>query len=266
MKCSIIGVGKMGEAILRGLLPQAKKGEIFITAYEASPRRKKEIEAKYQIPLAQSLEEALEDAQVILIAVKPQQMREVLEGIKDKTWNRLVISIAAGITTSFIQERVDPKTRIVRVMPNTPALVGEGALAYSLGPNTTPQDRQTVERLLAPLGTVVEVSEKLMDAVTALSGSGPAYVFLFLQALSDAGVRVGLPRDLAYTLALSTMKGSLKLIEELQGHPAQMIEMVTSPGGTTIAALAIMERAGFKGIVMDAVAAAHARSRELGQG
>jgi len=265
MQCCLIGVGKMGEALLRGLLPRIKKGEIFFTGYEISSQRKKEVEAKYRISLAQTLEEALKEAQVILMAVKPHQMGELLERIKDKAPGRLMVSIAAGITISFIQARVGSEARIVRVMPNTPALVGEGVLAFTLGPNTTGEDRKSVEQLLAPLGTTVEVPEGLMDAVTALSGSGPAYVFLFLQALSDAGVKVGLPRELAHTLALKTMRGSLKLMEELQEHPAKMIEMVTSPGGTTIAALSVMERAGFRGIVMDAVAAAETRAKELGQ-
>ncbi len=266
MKCCIIGVGKMGEALLKGLLSRAKKEEFFLTAYEISPQRRKEIEELYPVSMAKSLDEALEDTQVILLAVKPQQMGKLLEEMKDKTLGPLIVSVAAGIPISYIKDRVAKDARIVRVMPNTPALVGEGVLAYALGPGTTEEDRKLVEELLSPLGTVVEVPERLMDAVTALSGSGPAYVFLFLQALSDAGVRVGLPRDLANTLALKTMTGSLKLLEELQEHPAKMIEMVTSPGGTTIAALAVMERAGLRGIVMDAVAAAEARSRELGQG
>ena len=266
MRCSLVGVGKMGEAILKGLLPSVKEGKISISGYEIFSKRRREIESKYALSLASTLEEALEEARVIIVAVKPQQMEELLREMGDRTSGRLLISVAAGITSSFIQARVAPGTRIVRVMPNTPALIGEGVLAYTLGPNTTQKDRETVETLLSPLGTVVEVPERLMDAVTALSGSGPAYVFLFLQSLIDAGVRVGIPRDLASTLALKTMTGSLKLLEELHEHPAKMIEMVTSPGGTTIAALAVLEKAGFRGMIMEAVAAAEARSRELGQG
>ncbi len=266
MKCSLIGVGRMGEAILKGLLPLVEEGKISITGYEISSKRKEEIEKKFPISLASSLEEALDQAQVVILAVKPQHMDGLLREVGPSLGNRLLISVAAGITTSFLKERVAPDTRIVRVMPNTPALIGEGALAYTMGPNTTGEDRERVETLLSPLGTVVEVEERLMDAVTALSGSGPAYVFLFLQALIDGGVRVGLPRDLAFTLALKTMTGSLKLLEALQEHPVKMLEMVTSPGGTTMAALAVMEREGFKGIVMDAVAAAEARGKELGQG
>lgn len=266
MRCSLIGIGKMGEAILKGLLPSVKEGKISLTGYEISPERKIEIEEKYRFLLAPTLEDCIAESQVILVAVKPQQMGELLAQIGSNTSGKLLISVAAGIPGSIIQAQVAPGTRIVRVMPNTPALVGEGVLAYSLGPNTTQADRETVETLLAPLGAVIEVPEKLMDAVTALSGSGPAYVFLFLQALSDAGIGVGLPRDLAYILAIKTMTGSLKLIEELQEHPARMIEMVTSPGGTTIAALHTMERAGFRGIIMDAVKAAARRSEELGKG
>ncbi|RLD99404.1 MAG: pyrroline-5-carboxylate reductase, partial [Aquificota bacterium] len=148
MHCSLIGVGKMGEAILKGLLPSVKKGQITLTGYEISPERKREIEEKYRLPLASTLEESITDAQVILIAVKPQQMKELLAQMGSKTSSRLLISIAAGIPSDFIQARVAPGTRIVRVMPNTPALIGEGALAYSLGPNTTEEDRETVRKLL----------------------------------------------------------------------------------------------------------------------
>ena len=263
MKCGIIGLGKMGEAILKGLLPQVQRGEITLAGYEVSDHRKRELKGMYPLTLASSLQEVLKETEVILIAVKPQQMDGLLAEMGDLVGGKLLLSIAAGISSSFIQKRVSSNARIVRVMPNTPALVGEGALAYALGPNTGFKEREIVERLLSPLGIVIEVSEDLMDAVTALSGSGPAYVFLFFQALSDAGVKVGLPRDLARTLVLQTVKGSLQLLEELKGHPALMMEMVTSPGGTTIAALHAMERAGIRGIIMDGVEAAVQRSKEL---
>jgi len=266
MKCSIIGLGKMGEAILKGLLPQVQKGEIALTGYEVSDQRKRELEGRYPLTLSSSLQEALEETEVILVAVKPQQIEGLLAEMGGLVEGRLLMSIAAGISSSFIQKRVSPNARIVRVMPNTPALVGEGALVCALGPNTGPKEREIVEKLLSPLGIVIEVAEGLMDAVTALSGSGPAYVFLFLQALSDAGVKVGLPRDLASALIIQTMKGSLRLLEELKGHPALMMEMVTSPGGTTIAALHAMERAGIRGIIMDGVEAAAKRSKELAKG
>ncbi len=263
MKCGIIGLGKMGEAILKGLLPQVQEGEITLAGYEVSDQRRRELEGRYPLPLASSLQEVLKGTEVILIAVKPQQMDTLLTEMGDLVGGKLLLSIAAGIPSSFIQKRVSSHARIVRVMPNTPALVGEGALAYALGPNTGSNEREIVEKLLSPLGIVIEVAEDLMDAVTALSGSGPAYVFLFLQALSEAGVKVGLPRDLAHTLILQTVKGSLRLLEELKGHPALMMEMVTSPGGTTIAALHAMERAGIRGIIMDGVEAAAQRSKEL---
>ncbi len=263
MKCSIIGVGKMGEAILRGLLSLAEEGGISLTGYEVSPQRRGEISKKYHVQLASSLEDAIEESDAVIVAVKPQQMEALLNNMGPLVGGRLLISVAAGITSAFIHARVSPEARIVRVMPNTPALVREGALAYALGPNAQEEDRRWVEALLSPLGKVVEVEEGLMDAVTALSGSGPAYVYLFMQSLSDAGVRVGLPRELANLLVFQTVKGSLKLMEETGSHPAQLMEMVTSPGGTTIAALHAMERAGIRGIVMDGVRAAESRAREL---
>lgn len=261
--CGVIGIGKMGEALFSGLSSLAAEEEIRLTGYEISPVRKREIEEKYGLLLAGSLGEMLEQCQVLILAVKPQQMEELLEEIGKDTGGKLIVSIAAGVSTKFIEEKVAPSTRVVRVMPNAPALIREGTLAYCLGPNASFDDGETVKSLLASLGMVVEVPEELMDAVTALSGSGPAYVFLFTQALIDAGVRVGLSRDLASDLVLQTMKGSVELVRRMKGSPAAMIEWVTSPGGTTIAALHSMERAGIKGIIMDGVKAAWERSREL---
>jgi len=177
----------------------------------------------------------------------------------------LVISIAAGVTISFIEGNLaDTGCRVIRVMPNTPAIVQEAASALSSGVRATATDMETAQVIFDAIGQTVVVDETYLDAVTGLSGSGPAYVFSFIEALIDAGVKVGLPRPVAETLALQTVVGSVKLAMDTGDHPAQLRAMVTSPGGTTIAGLHVLERAGMQGIIMDAVEAATERSRHLG--
>lgn len=263
VRCGIVGVGKMGEALLKGLLKLQSQGEIEILGYEVSRERREEIEERYRMKLEDSLITLLRRCDALFLAVKPQQMGDLLDEMGRWTDGKLLISIAAGISLDTLRRGASSQTKVVRVMPNTPALLGEGAIAYALGPGCGPKEKALVERLLSPLGMVVEVKEALMNAITALSGSGPAYVFLMVEALTDAGVRVGIPRDLSLKLTLKTLDGSLKLMNAVGKHAAEMIDMVTSPGGTTIVALHQMEKAGFKGIVMDAVKAAEERAREL---
>ncbi len=255
----IIGFGKMGEAIARGLI---EKGVDIITYDVASERR---IEAdSLGVRVASSNLEVVERSDVIFIAVKPQVFTDVAGPLKGKVASgKIVVSIMAGVKSARVKELLDIQ-RVVRVMPNTPALVGEGVMAVCWCGDFSDSEKKLVGDMLSTLGVVVEVQERYMDAVTALSGSGPAYVFLFLEALTDAGVKVGLPRDVALKLAFQTIKGSVRLFELNGGIPRVFIDMVTSPGGTTVEALHVLERAGFKGIVMDAVEAAKRRSEELG--
>ncbi len=255
----IIGFGKMGEAIAKGLI---EKGVDLIT-YDIAPDRRMEADS-LGVKVASSNLEVVERSDVIFIAVKPQVFADVAVSLKGRVASgKIVVSIMAGVRSAKVKELLDIP-RVVRVMPNTPALVGEGVMAVCWCGDFSTEEKKTVGDMLSTLGVVVEVHERYMDAVTALSGSGPAYVFLFLEALTDAGVKVGLPRDVALKLAFQTIKGSVRLFELNGGIPRVFIDMVTSPGGTTVEALHVLERAGFKGIVMDAVEAAKRRSEELG--
>jgi pyrroline-5-carboxylate reductase len=201
---------------------------------------------------------------ILVLAVKPQNMSDLLQEIKPHVQaNHLLISIAAGITIKQIADVVGLERRIIRVMPNTPCLVGASASAFAASPQATAADVQLIERLLERVGRAVQVPEKLLDAVTGLSGSGPAYVAVVIEALADGGVRMGLPRDLALTLAAQTVLGSAKLLLDTGLHPGQIKDMVASPAGTTIAGLHALERGGLRAALMDAVEAATIRAVEL---
>jgi pyrroline-5-carboxylate reductase len=205
------------------------------------------------------------NSDILFLAVKPQQLSSVLEGLKAELGKRhLVISIAAGVRLSKLAQSLSSGIRLVRVMPNTPCLVGETASGYSLGEHATAADASLVERLLSAVGRAYQVDEKLLDAVTGLSGSGPAYVYLMIEALSDGGVRMGLPRDVATALAAQTVLGSAKMVLETGDHPAILKDRVASPGGTTIAGLQALEAGGLRAALIAAVEAATRRSIELG--
>lgn len=209
----------------------------------------------------------VEAADVLILAVKPDQVealqRETHAGVDGD--RHLVISIAAGLTLTRLETAM-PRARLVRVMPNTPALVGAGASAFALGAHATRADAELVKRLLDSVGLAVEVKEKLLDAVTGLSGSGPAYAFLMLEALSDGAVAAGLPRDVATQLAAQTLLGAAKMVLRTGRHPGELKDMVCSPGGTTIEGIHEMERGGVRGALMSAVRASALRAKQLGQG
>lgn len=214
--------------------------------------------------VTQSNSEVWSHCPVIILAVKPQVVEAVLSaGLA--THDHLVISIAAGIVLKDLERWSGGKSRFVRVMPNTPALVGKGAAGFARGHKTTDSDMDLVLRLLNSVGQAFPVPEVQLDAVTGLSGSGPAYVYQFIEALSDGGVLTGLPREVATRLAAQTVLGAAAMVLETGSHPGQLKDMVTSPGGTTIAGLHALEQGGFRGIVMDAVLSATNRATELGQ-
>jgi pyrroline-5-carboxylate reductase len=202
---------------------------------------------------------------VVLLCTKPQDvvpaLRELGEASNDG--GLLVISIAAGITLQALEECTPEKIRVIRAMPNTPALVGEGAAAFCCGGRATRDDADCASGLLGKVGLALEVPERLMDAVTGLSGSGPAYVYLMIEAMADGGVRCGLPRDQALQLATQTVLGAARMVRETGEHPARLKDMVTSPGGTTIAGLAELEERGLRSALIEAVTAATRRAREL---
>jgi pyrroline-5-carboxylate reductase len=265
-KIAFLGTGNMAEALVKGLVRAGAAAPTEIVCAEPREERRQEIERLYGVKAIASNREAAAAADVVILSVKPQILDAVLDEVAPAIDDRkLVLSIAAGVPIARIAERLPAGTRIVRSMPNTPALVGAGAAALSGGSRATPEDLALAKRLLEAVGTAIVVSEPLLDAVTGLSGSGPAFVYLFVEALADGGVKAGLPRAEAMQLAAQTVMGAAKLVLESGEHPGRLKDQVTSPGGTTIAGVHALEKAGFRGAVIDAVEAAAKRSRELGE-
>lgn len=265
-KIGFIGAGQMARALARGFVAAGlAKPEQFV-AYDpvaaAGESFAKEVGGA---KLAHSNVEVAKQADVLFLATKPQSMPAVFGELGGKLTGKLVISIAAGITLAKLCEGLQAE-RVVRVMPNTPALVGKGASAYALGTGATSSDGELVGKLLGAVGRAYCVEEKLLDAVTGLSGSGPAFVYVIIEALSDGGVRMGLPRDVAAALAAQTVLGSAQMVLETGEHPAVLKDKVASPGGTTIAGLQALEQHGLRSALIAAVEAATKRSAELGKG
>ena len=266
VKLGILGGGAMGEAIIRGIIKARVFSSQQITVSDVTAQRLKYLKDSYKIKTCSDNKKLVTDSSVIIIAVKPQVLPAVLKecaAVSNKT--KLFLSIAAGVKTDAIAGLLSGNCRVIRAMPNTAARVLESATALCSGPGATGEDMKAAEKIFAALGKTVLVDEKLMDAVTGLSGSGPAYVFLFLEALIDAGVKVGLTRTVASELASQTIYGAATLVKETQESATKLKEQVTSPGGTTISGLHVLEKGGFKGLVMDAVEAATQRSKELGK-
>lgn len=262
-KIAFIGGGNMAEAIIRGLLRE--DAGVGICVAEISSKRRDELTSRFpNVRVVGDAAEAAQWGEVVILAIKPQQAEGALDLIERVvTPDKLVISIMAGVPSSKIEANLVPGCRVVRAMPNTPALIGAGATAVCSGRKASPDDLDLARQIFALTGVAVSVEEKLMDAVTGLSGSGPAYVFTFIEALSDAGVKNGLPRDVAAQLAAQTVLGAARMVVETGEHPTLLKEKVTSPGGTTIAALHALESGSFRGVVMDAVDAASNRSKDL---
>lgn len=265
-KIGFLGGGRMAEALIKGITEAGLAKPEMVVAVDPSAERRQLLAEQFGVAAAAD-GAGLADCRIVVLAVKPQIMGKALAlNLANFHGGQIVISIAAGISLDFLESCLAGRDcRLVRVMPNTPALVLEGASAICGGSRATASDLDEAQRIFAAVGSSVLLSEAEMDAVTGLSGSGPAYVFSFIEAMIDGGVKVGLARPVAEKLVLQTVLGSVKLALATGEHPACLRAMVTSPGGTTIAGLHEMERAGFQGIVMDAVEAATCRSRELGQ-
>ena len=264
-KVAVIGGGKMGGALVGGMLAGSLVPAKAVIVADVDRKQREEMAKTHGVEVTENNRSAVKAAQVIILAVKPQVMAEVLEdisGVVDK--NKLIISIAAGIPIRFLAERLKPGTRIIRTMPNTPALIGEGMAALAAGPTATEADLNLARTIFDAVGKSVVVREDLLDAVTGLSGSGPAYAFVMIEALADGGVQMGLGRDTALTLAAQTMLGAAKLFLSGDKHPGQLKDMVTSPGGTTIAGIRALEEGRLRGTLMAAVEAATRRSQALG--
>lgn len=266
-KIAIIGGGKMGSIIAQGLFEQKIFPKRDITVTDIDSARLDFIRSTMGLQVSHDNIKSAKNADIIVIAVKPQNMAATLNEFGSAIdASKVVISIAAGITTSFIETSLPKGTRVLRVMPNTPALVGEGAAAVAKGSCATTGDIKLTRTILDAVGISVEVDEKLMDAVTGLSGSGPAYFFLIIEALIEAGVKMGLPHELAAKLSAQTMLGAARLCLQSDKQPAQLREMVTSPGGTTAAGLKVLEAGKIRETFISAVEAATKRSKELSGG
>jgi len=259
-----LGAGAMGEAILAGIIKSGLVAPENIFASDINAERLSYIEKKLGINVLKKNTDLVKKADVIIIAVKPQIVAKLLAEINPYlTGEHTLVSIAAGITTSFIEQRLDEPVPVVRVMPNTPCLLGEGISALCCGKHAGLEHEQTAMAIFKSVGKALVVPEQLMDAVTGLSGSGPSYVYLFIEALIDGGVRMGLPRDVAEILAVQTVLGAARMVQETEEHPARLKAKVSTPAGTAIEGLYILEKQGVRAVIMDAVKTAAERSREL---
>ncbi len=266
MKLVIIGAGQMAEALLGGLLASKTVGPSELWATDVSAERRDLVKRRFGIRVSADNREAAAWADAVLLAVKPQSLGSVLDEMAPALGGRLVISIAAGVPIATIAERLPQQARVIRVMPNMPAMVREGISALTAGPGVTEQDLDLACRIFEAVGRVVTVEERLLSAVTAVSGSGPAFVFVAIEALADGGVKMGLPRATAELLAAQTVLGAARTVLESGEHPGRLKDRVASPGGTTIAGLHCLEQDGFRAALMAAVEAATKRAQELERG
>jgi pyrroline-5-carboxylate reductase len=262
-----IGAGNMGEALIKGLIEANLVPATSIHATDVRLERLKELDRQFGIQVSSDNADLVRHSDIVILAVKPQIMDSVLKEIAPAvTRKKLLISIAAGVSTAKIRTVLHKDARLIRVMPNTPALVLEGVTAIAKADGLEPDDLDTAGEIFSAVGRVVVLDETLMDAVTGLSGSGPAYVAIVIESLADGGVRMGLDRITAMTLATQTVLGAAKLLLETGLHPGALKDMVSSPGGTSIAGIAALEEGGIRTTFIKAVERATERSRELGQG
>ncbi|MCP4133430.1 MAG: pyrroline-5-carboxylate reductase [bacterium] len=258
-----IGMGNMGTAIISGLSAKMPAENLII--HDIDPNKLDSLSAKYGVVTAESDRSLVTESNIVIIAVKPAVVSSVLMQVKDLVADSIIVSVAAGITIDSIEKVIGSSTRVIRVMPNTPALIDEGMSVLSSNKNIDDKSLSIVEEIFSEIGKVLVLPESMMDAVTGLSGSGPAYAFTFIQAMTDGGVKMGIPRDKAIILAAQTLLGSARLVLDSVEDPIALRGKVTSPGGTTIDGVHILEKAGFSGIVMDAVEAATLKSKKLGE-
>ena len=264
-RIAVIGAGNMGTALIRGMLKAHWCSPANMRATGPHEEKMVALARELQIKASTVNGEAARWADTIVLAVKPQILDRVLDEIRPAVQpGALVVSIAAGVTTAHIESKLPQGTPVVRTMPNVAATVELGATAMCGGRSATEKELEVARKIFQSVGIVVEVSEELMDAVTGLSGTGPMYVFQIIEGLSDAGVRVGLSRDVSNALTVQTVLGAAKMVQDSGRHPGYLKDMVTSPGGTAIAALHSLERNGLRALLMDAVEAATKRSAELG--
>ena len=264
-RLAFLGAGAMAQALVRGLINAQVYAPGDIVTFSPSNARARDLAEELGVGAATSSANAVENAEIIVLAMKPHQLGAALQSLREIVAPpQLVVSVLAGASTSRIEACFDANVAVVRAMPNTPSLVGAGAAAICGGAHASDADLAKARALFEAVGVCVTIPESQMDAVVGVSGSGPAYVFAFIEAMADGGVRAGLPRALAQQLAAQTVMGAAKMLLESGEHPGVLKDRVASPGGTTIAALHELERGAFRGTVMNAVVAASDRSRELG--
>ncbi len=257
----------MATALAKGVISAGLLKAAQIRASDPSPAARNAFASETGASASDRNLDVVQFARVLVLAVKPANVAALLEEIRPAlSPGHLLISIAAGVPIARLESALDAGARVIRVMPNTPALVGASATAYALGKSATPGDAALTEKIFSAVGLVFQLKESLLDAVTGLSGSGPAYVYLVIEALSDGGVAAGLPRDVATKLAAQTVFGSAKMVLETGQHPAALKDMVASPGGTTVEGLHELEKGRLRGVLISAVRAATEKSRKLGQG
>lgn len=260
----IIGAGNMASTIVKGVLRKnlIQPSEIYI--YDIDQTKQSKLISETSIIGARSNIDLIEQCSIIIIAVKPDVYGSLLDEMAENfNHDQIIVSIAAGISTQYIKEKTNFKPKVVRVMPNTPALVGEGMSVICKKNGLNEDEKEIIKSIFLSLGQIEEVDEKLMNGVTAISGSSPAYVYLFIEALADGGVLMGLPRDQAYRLAAQTVIGAGKMVLELDKHPGLLKDMVCSPGGTSIEGVYTLEKNGFRGAIMEAVQSSALKSQDM---
>jgi len=266
LRIGILGAGKMATALAKGIIARGLVRSELVLAADPFESARLAFNAAVGVRAVASNVEVARHAEILLIAVKPAQVNLVLSEVGEHVpKGALIVSIAAGISISRLEGCLPAGVKVIRAMPNTPALIGAAAVAYALGSSASVEDGAVAQRLFSTVGVAFEVKESLLDAVTGLSGSGPAYIYLIIEALSDGGVAEGLPRDVATKLAAQTVLGSALMVLETGLHPGALKDMVTSPGGTTIEGLHELEKAGVRGGLINAVRAASVKSRMLGK-
>ncbi len=263
MSIGFIGCGNMGGAILQGILAKKIAAPNEVIASDKG-KSTEQIENEFGVLAAKTNIEVVKQADVLILAIKPQYYEEVIKEIQDKVKeNQIVISIAPGKTLKWLESTFEKEVKLIRVMPNTPALVGEGMMAICPGKLITDEDKKLVLEILGSCGRTEIVPESLMDVVVSVSGSSPAYVFMFIEAMADAAVLDGMPRAMAYEFAAQSVIGSAKLLLETGKHPGELKDMVCSPAGTTIEAVRVLEEKGFRSSVIEAMKACTKKSKEL---
>jgi pyrroline-5-carboxylate reductase len=266
-RIAILGAGKIGEALVAGLVSSGWREPSEIVATARSDVRLEELRERYGIDATRSNLEAVRDAAIVVIAVKPQDIEELLGELTGTlSPSQTVLSIAAAIPTQLIERHLGAQIPVVRAMPNTPAAVHEGMAGIAAGAHAEEEHLARAEEVLSHLGRSVRVPESYMDAVTAVSGSGPAYFALLAESMIEAGILLGLSREISTDLVVQTMLGTAKLLRDEKMHPVELREMVTSPGGTTISAIRVLEMAGVRAAFLNAIQAAMQRSKELAEG